>query len=270
VEQWRQLIAQAEPTLHLVLSKAGSTVEEAARALTTFMQALRRGSKGRGKLRQGSRQAYPVEYFGVMERHKNFEENGFHWHLLLKGVDEIPYAIIKELWRSARHGKAENGWIRRVDNTRAIGYVTKYLTKDIFRSERGTKMREREVMGLRLDDSGRLVEDRQIIVEEVESRARRIRYSRGFFPESTKELRLRLFQEIDGGLSDHGGEAPASPSWELREIGPKIEGVGQYRARLEKALAEVIDERVASGRKLSRRIVTVWNYQRGQMSGLNE
>src|SRR5205823_12370476 len=49
VDQWRQLVKAAEPTLFIILTKAGHTVEEASRALTTFLQYLRRGSKGRGQ-----------------------------------------------------------------------------------------------------------------------------------------------------------------------------------------------------------------------------
>ena len=37
VDVWRQLVKAAEPTLFLTLTKAGKTVEEAARALTTFL-----------------------------------------------------------------------------------------------------------------------------------------------------------------------------------------------------------------------------------------
>src|SRR5438067_13638366 len=85
VDIWRQLVKAAEPTLFLTLTKAGKTVEEAARALTTFLQYLRRGSKGRGPNHIGVREAYYVEYFAVLERHENFEENGFHWYLLIKG-----------------------------------------------------------------------------------------------------------------------------------------------------------------------------------------
>jgi hypothetical protein len=47
VDQWRQLVKEAAPTLFLTLTKAGKTVEEAAWALTTFLQHLRQGSKGR-------------------------------------------------------------------------------------------------------------------------------------------------------------------------------------------------------------------------------
>jgi hypothetical protein len=106
VDQWRQLVKAAEPSLFLTLTKAGKTVEEAARALTTFLQYLRRGSKGRGPNRIGARDVYPLEYFAVLERHQDFAENGFHWHLLIKGVDFIPHDILKEAWRSARHGMA--------------------------------------------------------------------------------------------------------------------------------------------------------------------
>ena len=106
VDQWRQLVKAAEPTLFITLTKAGKTVEEASRALTTFLQHLRRGSKGRGPNHIGMRIAYPIEYFGVLERHCDFDENGFHWHLLVRGVDFIPHDILKEAWRSARHGVA--------------------------------------------------------------------------------------------------------------------------------------------------------------------
>src|SRR2546427_6876739 len=62
VDTWRQLVKVAEPTLFLTLTKAGHTVEEAARALTTFLQHLRRGSKGRGPNHVGARFAYLIEY----------------------------------------------------------------------------------------------------------------------------------------------------------------------------------------------------------------
>lgn len=37
VDTWRQLVKGAESTLFLMLTKAGKTVEEAARALTAFL-----------------------------------------------------------------------------------------------------------------------------------------------------------------------------------------------------------------------------------------
>ena len=53
VDPWRQLVKAAEPTLFITLSKAGKTVEEASRALTTFLQYVRRGSKGRDRIGLG-------------------------------------------------------------------------------------------------------------------------------------------------------------------------------------------------------------------------
>src|SRR5262245_61959387 len=43
VDQWRQVIKLAEPTLFITFSRVGYTVEEASRVLTTIMQFLRRG-----------------------------------------------------------------------------------------------------------------------------------------------------------------------------------------------------------------------------------
>ena len=80
----------ADPVLFLTLTKAGKTVQEAARALTTFVQALRRGSKGRGPNHLGARPSYPIEYFAVLERHKDFARNGFHWHVLLRALIVFP------------------------------------------------------------------------------------------------------------------------------------------------------------------------------------
>jgi hypothetical protein len=106
VALWRSLIAEAQPTLFLTLTKAGKTEVEARRALKTFMQALRRGSKGYGPNHQRARAPYPVEYFPILEKHKDFERNGFHWHVLLKGVDFISYdEVIRPLWTSRPGGR---------------------------------------------------------------------------------------------------------------------------------------------------------------------
>ena len=197
VDQWRQLVKAAEPTLFLTLTKAGQTVEEAARALTTFLQYLRRGSKGRGVERKGAREAYPVEYFAVLERHSNFEENGFHWHLLVKGVDFIPHEILKEAWRSARRGIAYIVHVEAIRKPHVIGYVTKYLTKSLSRGEKGVRYEERQTTGFTIDDEGKVVEEQHTYTVELVSKARRIRYSRHFFPEKVADLRARLFAEIE-------------------------------------------------------------------------
>jgi hypothetical protein len=238
VDLWRQLVKLAEPTLFLTLTKAGKTVEQAARALTTFMQALRRGSKGRGRNHVGVRAAYPVEYFAVLERHSDFERNGFHWHLLIKGVDSIPYKeVIRPLWTSATQGQVVEeeaygdeephmledvegveqghkvhkqhlriGWIQRIRNARAIGYVTKYLTKALSVGDKGTREVQKKLVLAVVGDDGFLAKDAQghlifreeIITATVVSKAHRIRYSRHFFPEAVSELRARLFAGIDG------------------------------------------------------------------------
>jgi hypothetical protein len=152
VDIWRQLVKLAEPTLFLTVTKAGKTVEEAARALTTFLQYLRRGSKGKGSNHIGQREAYPLEYFAVLERHQDFEENGFHWHLLIKGTDYISHEALKEAWRSARHGVAYIVHIEAVRKPHVIGYVTKYLTKSLSYDEKGVRQEGREGKQLALDD----------------------------------------------------------------------------------------------------------------------
>ncbi len=236
VSLWRQLVQQAEPTLFLTLTKAGKTVEEARRALTTFMQALRRGSKGRGPNHKGVREAYAVEYFAVLERHEDFERNGFHWHILIKGVDRIPYKeVIVPLWTSAIKGKRTEeemlrrdygysdeeireimqgddeekkfrryGWIERVRNNKVIGYVTKYLMKTLSIGERGKKEVQRERMVLVRDEEGYMQGEKQVFMEQVTSKAHRICYSRSFFPEQVAVLRKRLFAGIEHDSGEQG------------------------------------------------------------------
>lgn len=225
VHLWRQLVEQAGPTLFLTLSKAGKTVEEARRALTTFMQALRRGSKGRGPNHKGVREAYPVEYFAVLERHEDFEQNGFHWHVLLKGVDHIPYKeVIQPLWMSATHYRprtdedegrgAKIAYIRRVKDHRTVGYVTKYLMKTLSIGERGIKEVKRERVVLGQDEEGHMQTEKQVFMEHVTSKAHRICYSRQFFPEQVAVLRKRLFAGIEHEVT---GEEPNSKPVEEKE-----------------------------------------------------
>ena len=160
VDQWRQLVKAAEPTLFITLTKAGKTVEEASQALTVFMRFLRRGSKGKGPNHVGAREAYPIEYFAVLERHSDFDENGFHWHLLVKGVGFIPHDMLKEAWRSARHGVAYIVDVQAIRKPHVIGYVTKYLTKSLSRGEKGVRHEEREVGVISQDEDGTVVEER--------------------------------------------------------------------------------------------------------------
>ena len=105
--------------------------------MTTVLQYLRRGSKGRGKEHLGARAAYPIQVFAVLEEHSDFAENGFHWHLLVKGVDFLPNQVVSDALRSATGGRSYITKVKRVKNSTAVGYVTKYLTKEIMRERRG-------------------------------------------------------------------------------------------------------------------------------------
>jgi hypothetical protein len=259
VNLWRELVRQAEPVLFLTLTKAGKTVEEARRALTTFMQALRRGSKGLGPNRKGAREAYAVEYFAVLERHKDFERNGFHWHLLLKGVENIPYKeVIQPLWMSATHYRpateedegrgAMIAHIERIRNNRAIGYVTKYLMKALSIGERGKKEVKREKEVLVVEDNGAHRVETQVVTELVTSKAHRVCYSRQFFPERVAELRQRLFAGLDHDITgreddskplEEGGEDQGS-DWVLVER--DVEGYIDMQEYQRERYAEVAEE----------------------------
>ena len=292
VDQWRQLVKAAEPTLFITLTKAGKTVEEAARALTTFLQYLRRGSKGRGADHIGAREAYPIEYFAVLERHRDFEENGFHWHLLVKGSDFIPHEILKEAWRSARHGVAYIVDVEAIRKPQVIGYVTKYLTKSLSIGEKGARQEQREATVIGLDETGKVVEERQTYTVELVSKARRIRYSRHFFPEKVSELRARLFAELEHeSMEQAGNEASPHPesageasqidadkpveitplpavkrsSWSLVQCEEFTQDYQEYKRRCRKALLEALIDIRTGQRNLSRRVISIWAYQRSQL-----
>ena len=326
VDLWRQLVRAAEPVLFVTLTKVGWTVEEASRVLTTVMQRLRRGYRSRDSERKGYRNSYQIEYFAVLERHTDFEENGFHWHLLVKGVDFLPKNIVSDALRSATKGRSFIVDVQRIRNAKAIGYVTKYLTKEITNEEKGVRVQEREMITLGLepseetttvtyedengvlvsherpylyrvlfDEDGKPVEERKLCEVEVVSKARRIRYSRRFFPESVAALRARLFSEIkdNGEIGIDDAAVPAPPStdetvapqpssdspleeqeggpdvqeeptcsvWALVEIAPQTDSVEVYKLRKQQALREALEERRANGRRLNRRILSMWDYQ---------
>src|SRR5438874_6847601 len=137
VDQWRQLIKQAEPALFLTLTKVGWTIEEAARVYTTVLQYLRRGSKGLGPYHIGARPAYPIECFAVLEEHSDFEGVGFHWHVLVKGVEHLPKQVVGDALRSATKGRSYIVDVESVKKMHAVEYVTKYRTKDVTADKRG-------------------------------------------------------------------------------------------------------------------------------------
>ena len=249
----------------------------------------------------GQREAYPVKYFCVLERHQDFEENGFHWHLLIKGADYIPHEVLKEAWRSARHGVAYIVHIEAVRKLHVIGDVTKYLTKSLSHDEKGVRQEEREGIQHALDDEGNLVEERHTYFVDPVSKARRIRYSRHFFPERVTELRARLFAEIeqesmeqtehvpaDGSQTDGGKTLDKSPlegvdqaepgetservvleevpvkrsSWMIVECDEFTDDIKEYRRRKRRALLEVLVAIREGQQHLSRRVINIWAYQR--------
>jgi len=281
VDMWRQLVKAAEPTLFLTLTRSGKTVAQAARALTVFMRYLRRGSKGKGPNKIGARPVYPVEYFAVLERHKDFEQNGFHWHLLMHGVDHIPYKdIIQPGWRSATHGDAEIGHIEAIRRPQAIGYVTKYLTKAVTLGEKGVREKDQEMLVLGLDALGKRELQRETRTVEVVSLARRIRYSRNFFPERVADLRFHLFSDLEqeameqsdaNGLPIEGNELDDEASrhrerssWTLFEDEEFTSDIKEYRRRKHSALVDAIVDLNIGERTLSRRVINVWSFQRSE------
>src|ERR1700676_729389 len=212
VDMWRQLVKAAEPTLFITLTQVGKTLQEAARVLTTVLQYLRRGSKGRGKERVGARPAYQIEVFAILEEHSDFENVGFHWHLLVKGVDFLPNQIVSDALRSATGGRSYITKTVRVKNHKAIGYVTKYLMKEIERERRGVIEEQRVVSVPVVTPDGRLEQHEEIVTIERLCRAHRIRYSKHFFPERTADLRRKLFGEKEQDAGNAQGESGALPA----------------------------------------------------------
>ena len=296
VDLWRRLISEAHPTLHVVLTKVGWTVQDASRVLTTVLQYLRRGSKGFGPRCIGAREAYPVECFSVLEEHQRFEQVGFHWHILMNSVDYLPQTVVVEALRSATKGRSYIAYVRNVKNGRAVGYVTKYLTKAVTVERRGKREVQRELVvpvldvveGVhneqggsyvyrpRLDTSGDVVADRFTQTVEVVSRARRIRYTRNFFPASTLELRARVFADLGNGeialsregtpdLVDErqGQDLPTQlASWTLFEYAPFSHQREDYEQWRRDAVEESL-ARLHEGEWLySGRLVNMWAAQK--------
>ncbi len=291
VDQWRQLIKQAEPTLFVTLTKVGWTIEEAARVYTTVLQYLRRGSKGLGPHHIGARPAYPIECFAVLEEHRDFEQVGFHWHMLVKGVEYLPKQVVGDALRSATKGRSYIVDVASVKKIHAVGYVTKYLTKDVTVDKRGMREELRETIVHRLDEQGNIVQECTMQTVQVLSKARRIRYTRHFFPASTADLRLRLFSglgdaneiaidravvtdsedglnqaqglQLDEGVSGQDEtQSTKRSSWVLHEHEPFSREIADYLERRQMALVESMTDLRAGKFMYSRRVVSIWAYQR--------
>jgi len=160
--------------------------------------------------------------------------------------------------------------------------------KSLSRSEKGVRYEERELGVISQDEDGHIVEERHTYTVELVSRARRIRYSRHFFPEKVADLRVRLFAEIelgsmeqtenetsddgsavvDAGQPDNGKplaeEQPIKrASWSLVQCEEFTEDIQEYRRRRRKALLEALID-LREGRNLSRRVINIWAYQRNE------
>lgn len=341
VDRWRRLIELAQPTLFVTLSRVGRTVEEAARTLTTVLQYLRRGSRGRGRGHVGAREAYPIEFFATLEEHSDLEGVGFHWHLLIVGVDYLPKQVVSDALRSAtRHLYPGGSYIvdvQRVRRFKSVGYVTKYLTKEVHRKQRGVVQQQQRVsvpvyegvpgteytvgqMARQADGTVTLVmeqryaaydfqrdEQGEPVMEEVEqvnerpSKAHRVRYSQHFFPGKTKDLWRFLCegkgledllsqggtletscQECGQGEGeeelpeavgqDEQGQEEQLSGWILHEAEKVPVGSSAadrrrlaeeaYERMRRTALVEALEGVRAGKRKVRRRVLSIWEYQR--------
>ena len=135
---------------------------------------------------------------------------------------------------SATHYNEETGegakiaHIERIRNARAIGYVTKYLTKAVTLTEQGTKEVTRTHTAIVEDERGKHCVEQEEVTERVASKAHRIRYSRHFFPEQVAELRRRLFAGLEGAQDGEQGNEQASIQ---QEDDADAEHVGEVKQR---------------------------------------
>ncbi|WP_376797251.1 hypothetical protein [Thermogemmatispora sp.] len=248
---WRRLIEQAEPALFVTLTRAGRTLQEASRALTTWVQAVRRGSRREG------RPAYRIEYLAVPEWHRN---GWLHWHVLIKGVAYLPHGVISELWRSATRGRRQGEeaeereayvvYVERVRSGKVASYVTKYLLKAVGRWQVRTR---------RLRYSRRFFEQSVAVL-------RRLLCGQGKAEEGQEEERAGMLRQ-DGGVTDHPPAGDRTEAgWLLWEWHGEFDSVWQYRRVLERVLRERLEQWRAGEWKLSRFVIrsAEWFAQEGE------
>lgn len=133
------------------------------------------------------------------------------------------------------------------------------------------------------------------------SKARRIRYSRHFFPERVTELRARLFAEVEQESMEQAEDVPADgsqtesgktidetsaevvekeglvetseqavmeevavkrSSWMIVKCDEFTADMKEYRRRRRKALLEALVAIREGQQHLSRRVINIWAYQR--------
>jgi hypothetical protein len=172
-----------------------------------------------------------------------------------------------------------------------IGYVTKYLTKSLSIGEKGIRQEQREATVIGLNEEGKIVEERQTYTVELVSKARRIRYSRHFFPEKVSELRARLFADLEHEAMEQASDQTSSPddaasetgqvdadkpveneppavkrsSWSLVQCEEFTQDYQEYKRRCRKALLDALIDIRTGHRNLSRRVINIWAYQRSQL-----
>jgi len=162
-------------------------------------------------------------------------------------------------------------------------------------NEKGVRQQEREGVKLSLDARGKIVEERHTYTVEMVSKARRIRCSWHFFPESVAALQARLFAEVEeesmeqvetvsacepetvddkssdesvmavGEQEGHAAtkEQPVKRSaWIIVECEEFTDDIQEYRRRRRKALLEALLAIREGQKHLSRRVINVWAYQR--------
>lgn len=79
---------------------------------------------------------YLFEYFGVLERQKR---GVLHMHILQKG-DYVPKDLITTLWRRSTRGAGLINYIERINSKEdTVGYILKYVLKDIGDTPKGKK-----------------------------------------------------------------------------------------------------------------------------------
>jgi hypothetical protein len=191
--------------------------------------------------------------------------------------------------------------IEPVRKPHVIGYVTKYLTKSLSLGEKGLRQEKREGIEIALDREGKVVEKRHTYTVDLVSKARRIRYSRHFFPESVIELRARLFADLEQESMEQVESQPLSDaqpenstprvdvstdetvqsekseraavyqqtvkrsSWSLMQCEEFTQDFKEYKRRRRKALLEALIDIRMGQRNLSRRVINIWAYQRNAL-----
>ena len=130
--------------------------------------------------------------------------------LVVKGVDYLPKQTVSDALRSATNGRSYIVHVDGVKKMHAVGYVTKYLTKDVT---------------------------------------------------SSPDVQEMMSLESGDQPGDTGQEVKRS-AWVLYKQKPFSSDIQDYRARRQAALLESLTALQAGKSMYSRRVVSIWAYQR--------